>query len=114
MVSQPIQIQESDVRHIRYGYIGYDGYAELKANGSWDMFLNLQTTYPNGGWMYFKVNNDGYIQLSGSGNKVNIYEDTTRSGHLDVGSGSSSKTIYMRITMVMLGILRFIAHRLGS
>ena len=28
---------------------GHTGYAELKANGSWDMFLNLQTTYPNGG-----------------------------------------------------------------
>ena len=28
---------------------GYTGYAELKTASSWDMFLNLQTTYPNGG-----------------------------------------------------------------
>ena len=41
---------------------GHTGYAELKANGSWDMFLNLQTTYPNGGWMYFAINNDIYMQ----------------------------------------------------
>ena len=56
---------------------GHIGYAELKANGSWDMFLNLQTTYPNGGWMYFKINNDDYMQLPGSDNKVNIYKDTS-------------------------------------
>ena len=62
---------------------GHIGYAELKANGSWDMLLNLQTTYPNGGWMYFKINNDDYIQLSGSGNKVNIYKDTSISGNLE-------------------------------
>ena len=35
---------------------GHTGYAELKADGSWDMLLNLRTTYPNGGWMYFKIN----------------------------------------------------------
>ena len=34
---------------------GHTGYAELKAAGSWDMFQNLQTTYPNGGWKYFKI-----------------------------------------------------------
>ena len=55
---------------------GHTGYAELKANGSWDMFLNLQTTYPNGGWMYFKIINDDFMQLSGSCNKVNIHKDT--------------------------------------
>ena len=64
---------------------GHTGYAEMKANGSWDRFLNLQTTYPNGGWMYFKINNDNYMQLSSSDNKVNIYKDTTISEHLDVG-----------------------------
>ena len=63
---------------------GHTGYAELKANGSWDMFLNLQTTYPNGGWMYFKSNNDNYVQLSGGDNKVNIYKDTSISGDSNV------------------------------
>ena len=48
------------------------------------MFLNPQTTYPNGGWMYFKIINDDYIQLSGSYNKVNIYKDTVIKGRLDV------------------------------
>ena len=33
--------------------------------------------------MYFKSNNDDYIQLSGSDNKVNIYKDTPISIHLD-------------------------------
>ena len=37
---------------------GYTGYAELNAENSWDLFLNLSTTYPNCGWMYFKINND--------------------------------------------------------
>ena len=41
---------------------GYTGYAELRAATSYDMFLNLQTTYPNGGWMYFKINNDDYFK----------------------------------------------------
>ena len=39
------------------GIGGYTGYAELKAASSYDMFLNLNTTYPNGGWMYFNFNN---------------------------------------------------------
>ena len=55
------------------------------------MFLNLQTTYPNGGWVYFKINNDDYMQLSGIDSKVTIYKGTTTSGNLDVGSGGSSK-----------------------
>ena len=62
---------------------GYTGYAELKAANSYDMFLNLSTTRTDGGWMYFKINNDDYMQLSGSDNKVNMYKDTTISGHLD-------------------------------
>ena len=63
---------------------GYTGYAELKTASSWDMFLNLAATYPNCGWMYFKINNDSYMQLSGSGNKVHAYKDTAMSGNLDV------------------------------
>ena len=62
---------------------GYTGYAELKAASSYDMFLNLSTTRTDAGWMYFKTNNDDYIQLSGSDNKVNIYKDTAR-GNLEV------------------------------
>ena len=62
---------------------GYTGYDELKAASSYDMFLNLSTTRTDGGWMYFKINNDDYMQLSGSDNKVNMYKDTTISGHLD-------------------------------
>ena len=64
---------------------GYTGYAELKAASSYEMFLNLSTTRTDGGWMYFKINNDDYIQLSGSDNKVNSYKDTTISGNLDAG-----------------------------
>ena len=52
---------------------GYTGYAELKAASSYAMFLNLSTTYPNGGWMYFKIANGDYTQLPGSDNKVTIY-----------------------------------------
>ena len=63
---------------------GHTGHAELKANCSWDMFLNFQTTYRNGGWMYFKINNDSCMQLSCSDNKVNIFKDTTISVNLDV------------------------------
>ena len=40
------------------------------------MFLNLSTTGTDGGWMYFKINNDDYMQLSGGDNKVHIYNDT--------------------------------------
>ena len=72
---------------------GYTGYAELKAASSYDMFLNLSTTRTDGGWMYFKINNDDYIQLSGSDNKVNIYKDTTISSNLTINGdlGSSMK-----------------------
>ena len=49
---------------------GYTGYAEMNAATSCDMFLNLNTTYPNGGWMYFKIDNDDYMRLSSSVSKV--------------------------------------------
>ena len=70
---------------------GYTGYAELKAGSSYDMFLNLSATRTDGGWMYFKINNDDYMQLPGSDRKVVIYKDTTISGNSDVGSGASPK-----------------------
>ena len=74
---------------------GYSGYAELKAASSYDIFLNLSTTRTDGGWMYFKINNDDFIQLSSSDNKVNIYKDTTISGNLDVGTtGNNSMKIH--------------------
>ena len=77
---------------------GYTGYAELRAATSYDMFLNLQTTYPNGGWMYFKINNDDYMQLSGSDNKVNIYKDTPISTNLTInGDPDSSKKFQLNI-----------------
>ena len=63
----------------------YTGYAELRAASSYDMFLNLNTTRANGGWMYFKINNDDDMQLSCSDNKVNIYKYAAISGNLDVG-----------------------------
>ena len=62
---------------------GYAGYAEVRAATSYYMFLNLSTTITDGGWMYFKINYDDYIQLSGSGNKVNTYKDTSISGNLE-------------------------------
>ena len=75
------QVQESDAM---LKLMVTQGYAELKAASSYDMFLNLSTTRTDGGWVYFKINNDDYIQLPGSDNKVTIYKDTTRSGNLDV------------------------------
>ena len=57
------------------------------------MFINLSTTRTSGGWMYFKINNNSYMRLSGSDNKVNVYKDTTISGSLDVGIGASTSYI---------------------
>ena len=69
---------------------GYTVCAELRAASSYDLFLNLNTTYPNGGWMYFKINNDDYIQLSGSDNKINIYKDTSISSTVKVNGDLDS------------------------
>ena len=44
---------------------GYTGYAELRAAISYDMSLNLSTTRTDGGWMYFRID-DNYMQLSSS------------------------------------------------
>ena len=65
----------------------------MNAASSWDMFLNLETTYPNGGWMYFQIHGDSYMQLSGSDNKVNISKGTTIRGDLDVRVDASQTTI---------------------
>ena len=72
---------------------GYSGYAELKAANSYEMFLNSSTTRTDGGWMYFKINNDDYMQLPGSDNKVNIYKDTSINCNLEVGKVLSLKRI---------------------
>ena len=53
---------------------GYTGYAELRAAISYDMFVNLSTTRTDGGWMYFKINHDDYMQLSSSDNKEISYK----------------------------------------
>ena len=85
---------------IRYNAVvgGYTGHAELKAANSYDMFLNLSTTRTDGGWMYFKINNDGYMQLSRSDNKVNIYKDTSVSSNLTInGNMDSSKKFPLNI-----------------
>ena len=65
---------------------GYTGYAELRAASTYGMFLNLNTTRTNGGWVYVKINNDDDIQLSSSDNKINIYKDKSISVNLGVGS----------------------------
>ena len=62
---------------------GYTGYAEVKAPSSYDMFIHLSTARTDGGWMYFKISNDDYMQLSGSDTKVNIYKGTMRNGTLN-------------------------------
>ena len=61
------------------------------------MFLNLSTTTrTDGGWMYFKINNDDYIQLPGSDNKVDIHKNTTISGNLDVGGIMNTTKMNLR------------------
>ena len=72
---------------------GYTGYAELRAAPSYDMYLNLSTTRTDGGWMYFKINNDDYIQLPGSDNKVNVYKGAALSRNVDVGKVLTLKRI---------------------
>ena len=57
------------------------------------MFVNLSTTRIDGCWMYFKINNDDYIQLSSSDNKVNIHKDTAISGNLDAGQDQAQTSI---------------------
>ena len=71
---------------------GYTGYAELRAANSYDMCLNLSTTRTDEGWMYFKINNDDYMQLSSSDNNVNIYKDTSISGTLEAQRLSITNT----------------------
>ena len=69
---------------------GYTGYAELRAASSYDMFLNRSTTRTDGGLMYFKIDNDDYLQLACSDNKVNIYKVTTISSNLSINGDLDS------------------------
>ena len=65
-------------------------YAELRAATSYDMFLNLPTTRIDGGWVYFKINNDDDVQLPSSDNKVNVYKDTSISSNLTINGDLDS------------------------
>ena len=58
---------------------GYTGHAELNAASAWDLFLNLSTAYPNGGWMYFKINNVNHMQLPGSSQTVTYFKPLVNS-----------------------------------
>ena len=53
---------------------GYTGYAELKAQSSYDMYVNLQTTRANGGWVYHKIDNDTDLLLAGSGQVIKHFK----------------------------------------
>ena len=64
---------------------GYTGYAEPRAASSYDMFLNRSTTRTDGGWTYFKINNDDC-----SDNKVNMYKDTPISPNLTINGDLDS------------------------
>ena len=68
---------------------GCTGYAELRAATSYDMILNQSKTRADGGWMYFKINNDDYMQLPSSDNKVHIYKNTS-SGKLEIINNTQS------------------------
>ena len=57
------------------------------------MCINLSTARTNGGWMYFKFNNDDYIQLSSSNHKINIYKETLASSTLKVGVSAATSNI---------------------
>ena len=58
---------------------GYTGYTEIHCPSAWGSIFNLQTTYPNGGWMYFQINGVNFIQLSGGDQKINMYKPLTQS-----------------------------------
>ena len=49
--------------------------------------------------MYFKIDNDGCIQLPSSDNKVNIHKDTTLSGNLDVSVSNARTSVKAYNTM---------------
>ena len=85
---------------------GYTRYAELRAYNSYEMYLNLSTAKTDGAWMYFKSNNDDYIQLPSSDNKVNTYKDIAISVNLDVGatSNNSTKAHEQELLMHMLNL----------
>ena len=53
---------------------GYTGYAEFKAQSSYDMVLNLSTTRVNGGWVCHKNNKDIFLLLSGGGQIVKHFK----------------------------------------
>ena len=48
----------------------------VNAASSYDTYLNLETARVDGGWVYFQINGDSYMQLQG--------------GTLDVGLGGFS------------------------
>ena len=72
---------------------GYTGYAELQAANSYDMLIYLSTARTDGGWMYFEISGDTYMQSSGSGNKVHTYRYTSISNNLMVGVGAVTSSI---------------------
>ena len=59
---------------------GYTGYGGLKAQSSYDLYLNLQTTRVNGGWVHHEVNGDSFLLFLGSGQFVKHFEPLAAQG----------------------------------
>ena len=95
---------------------GYTGYAELRAANYYDMFLNLSATRTDGGWMYFKINNDDHIQLSGSDSKVNVYKHTSISGTVSAQQASltSSDADHLPLVITRTGSSWFLGEYIAS
>ena len=49
------------------------------------------------GGCILKINNDSYMQLSSSANKVNIYKDAPITGRLDVGENQAYSTNWVNL-----------------
>ena len=80
------------------------------------MYINLEATRTDGGWMHFKIHDDSYMQLSGNDNKVNNHKNTTISGNVTAQQAilTSSDVNTLPLIITRTGSSWFLGEHIAS
>ena len=58
---------------------GYTGYAEVHCSSPWELTLNVETNFPNGGYMIFKTKGVMFMITRGDHQTINYYKPLVNS-----------------------------------
>ena len=58
---------------------GYTGYSEVHCSSPWELTSNVETNFPNGGYMFFKLKGVLFMIIRGGHQAINYYKPLVNS-----------------------------------